>query len=137
MVHVEHTHVTRLVINTLFNVAGVALSLSGIYLFFWQVNASIKRRWWPRYNVFGALLFVCFGISTKYLSARSPEGQIELVFFLIFLPLGTWIVCDALIKQTKFCDQCGWTVLARRPPIDHCPRCGAALKQKPGPDLLD
>jgi hypothetical protein len=95
------------------------LGIGGIAFFYGCKDATLKRRWYPRW---GAFAMFCFCAFCAY--EVGPAALAILIPWCIFS-------CYVSTHTTEFCDTCGatwinkyWTVKTR-----FCPRCGTNLTE--------
>ncbi len=103
----------------------IVLGLGGIFAFQISKNVRFKKKWFPRFVVLVAILFLFFSTAIMALSSGSLKFLPFLALVIPFLVLITYLN----IKFTKFCDCCGATVhdsnwFSR---MRFCPKCGAEL----------
>lgn len=98
----------------------IVLGVSGFVVFFLSRDVNRKRRLFPGFTVLTGILFVGF------VWAMGFSGGIVLAAIPI-VALISWLN----IRQTRFCDACGRTVVTMFPGQRprYCHQCGAALDQ--------
>lgn len=81
---------------------------------------ALKRRYYPWFSVVVAVLFVVF----VYVSGVPFE-------FIVYMSAGAVVVTFLNIKMTKFCDDCGKTIINQMTLMDsyYCGRCGVKYKE--------
>ena len=89
---------------------------SGLF-FFLSKNAPLKRKLWPPFSIFTALLFGAFawamGIPTQHLLLMLP--------FLV-------VVVVMNLRAIQFCNSCGATITSQSlAKAKFCSKCGSSL----------
>jgi hypothetical protein len=105
----------------------IVLGIIGVY-FYLSKNVAFKRKWYPRFVILTGVLFVFFSTTIMAFSVRSLE---LLVVVIVMVPF-TLLIAYLNIKMTKFCDECGATLLNQNwfVAMRFCPKCGAELDAK-------
>jgi hypothetical protein len=84
----------------------IVLGIGSIFAFWISKNVGFKKKWFPRFAVLVAVLFLLLSTSIMVLSSRSLNFLPFLTIEIPFLVLITYLN----IKFTKVCDGCGATV---------------------------
>ena len=102
----------------IFFVVWIALGVAGFFLFYVSKNVQFKRRYFPWYVILGGVLFVAFGLGM----GLPPET-------LYFMVPAVALITFLNIWSTKFCDNCGRTIINRMwfTRVEYCAKCGAKL----------
>ncbi len=108
----------------------IVLGIIAFSFFHLGKDAALKRKWFPRFVILVAVLFVLFSSALTALSSPSLGDMKLLVVVLPVISLITYLN----IKLTKFCGKCGATLYPQSflTPSKFCPKCGAELDPKPG-----
>jgi len=103
----------------------IALGGTAVFLFMFGSNAEFKRRWFPRFVIFTGVLF--FGFLTLFTFVE-PKGPPPIAL-LIALP-AIVLISYLNIKFTRFCGNCGKTIVAGNmmfTELKYCPSCGKPI----------
>jgi hypothetical protein len=124
-------------ITALFIGTWIVLVIVGFVVFVLGRDTALKRKWFPRFIILVGMLFVIFSTS---LAVLGSETWVALGILLLTVP-AVALISYLNIKMTKFCDQCGATLINSNwfSPMRFCSKCGAALDDKPKrfDDLLE
>ncbi len=101
------------------------LGIGGFIVFYLQKDQAFKRKWFPRFVILGAVLFVLFATTLMVLQRRSFSA---LGILVLLVPMVS-LIAYLNIKFTKFCSNCGATIIDNNwfSPMRFCSKCGAKL----------
>jgi hypothetical protein len=101
-----------------FFVVWVALGLAGFFLFYRGKDAQFKRKYFTWYVILAGVLFISFGLAMGFPS--------EALYFMV---PAVALITYLNIKSTKFCDNCGSTIVNQMwlTRAERCAKCGAKL----------
>ncbi len=107
----------------------IVLGIFSVFAFQISKNVRFKKKWFPRFIVLGAVLFLLFFSSRMLLSSRSLDFLPWLAVVIPFLAL----ICYVNLRFTKFCDHCGATLHSTNwfSRMRFCTKCGAEFDAKP------
>ena len=110
------------------------LGIGGFFAFYMQKDVTFKRKWFPRFVFFVAALFALFATTFVVLQRRSLAA---LGIVVLVVPMVS-VIAYLNIKFTKFCSQCGATLVDNNwfSRMKFCSRCGAELDPAK-PDGID
>ena len=102
----------------IFFVAWIALGVAGFFLFYVSKNVQFKKRYFPWYVILGGVLFISFGLGMGF--------PLEMLYFMV---PAVALITFLNIKSTKFCDNCGRTIINQMwfTKVEYCAKCGAKL----------
>jgi hypothetical protein len=102
----------------IFFVVWVALGIAGFFLFYVSKNVQFKKRYFPWYVILAGVLFISFGLGTGL--------PLEMLYFMV--PVVA-LITFLNIRSTKFCDNCGRTIINQAwfSKVEYCAKCGAKL----------
>ena len=102
----------------IFFVIWVALGVAGFFLFYVSKNVQFKKRFFPWYVILAGVLFISFTLVMGF-----PLGV------LYFMVPAVALITFLNIKSTKFCGNCGRTVINQMwfTKVEYCEKCGAKL----------
>ncbi|MGD9636839.1 MAG: hypothetical protein AB7G28_16450 [Pirellulales bacterium] len=98
----------------------LVLGISSAAFFYFNRNATLKRKVFPPFVIFVGVLFLTFaGLMGP---AREP-------FFLVVIIPFVALITFVNIRNTRFCDACGKTLVSQNPFTrpKFCSSCGADL----------
>ena len=101
-----------------FLVVWIALGVAGFFLFYVSKNVRFKKRYYPWYAILGGVLFIAFGLGMGF--------TLEMLYFMV---PAVALITFLNIKSTKFCDNCGRTIINQMwfTKVESCAKCGAKL----------
>ena len=102
----------------IFFVTWIVLGVVGFFLFYVSKNVQFKKRYFPWYTILVGVLFISFSLGMGF--------PLEMLYFEV--PAVALITC-LNIKSTKFCGNCGRTIINRMwfNKVEYCAKCGAKL----------
>lgn len=102
----------------IFFVVWITLGIAGFFLFYVSKNVQFKKKYFPWYAVLAGVLFISFVSVTGF--------PLQIMF--IMLP-AVALITFLNIKSTKFCDNCGKTIINHMffTKVEYCAKCGAKL----------
>jgi hypothetical protein len=106
---------------TVFILFGLMLVLSflSFYLFFVRSNYNFKVKYFKYFVILGGILFSLASLGTA--------NPLEICLFIIpFIALITFVN----IKFTRFCKNCGSTIINSLGETNFCPKCGSELQDR-------
>jgi hypothetical protein len=110
----------------LFVATWVLLGIIGFIVLYLNRDATVKRKWFPRYIMLTGVLFLLFLTAVSVAGSRSSGG---LGILVIAVPMVV-LISYLNLKFTKFCDKCGATIIDHNifSPTRFCSKCGAKLE---------
>ena len=102
----------------IFFVVWIALGVAGFFLFYVSKNVQFKKRYFPWYAILAGVLFISFGLGMGF--------PLEILYFTV---PGVALITFLNIRSTKFCDNCGRTIINQAwfSKVEYCGKCGAKL----------
>ena len=99
----------------------IVLGIGSTAFFFLNNNAALKRKVHPPFVIGVGILFLAFVV----LMGMARDA----FFYCIFVP-GIVLITLMNLRNTKFCDTCGKTLINQNPFVRprFCSKCGASLE---------
>ena len=96
----------------------IALGVAGFFLFYVSKNVQFKRRYFRWYMTLAGVLLISFGLGMGF--------PLQMLFIML---LGVGLITFLNIKMTKFCDNCGKTIINQMwfTKVEYCAKCGGKL----------